>query len=60
MQAEAERKRTKEQKIMKANLKEKAEVSSDEWESAEEDAPVVQLQELLGDMRIDGSDEESD
>jgi hypothetical protein len=46
---------------MKANLKskdvnEEAE-DSDNWESVEEDAPVVKLEELLGNMKIEDSDE---
>ena len=41
---------------MEANLKEKEEIDSDDWESCEEDAPVVQLQELLANMHV-GADE---
>lgn len=43
---------------MKANLKNKEEAnSSEEWESDyEEDAPVVHLEELLGNMKICGDD----
>lgn len=44
---------------MKANLKSKEEDSDDDWESDyEEDAPVVQLEELLGNMKICDDDED--
>jgi hypothetical protein len=46
---------------MKANLKNKEakglDDSEEDWESVEEDAPVVKLEELLGNMKIEDSDE---
>lgn len=45
---------------MKANLKSKEireeDEESDNWESVEDDAPVVKLEELLGNMKIDDGD----
>lgn len=45
---------------MKANLKSKEireeDEESDNWESAEDDAPVVKLEELLGNMKIEDGD----
>lgn len=45
---------------MKANLKSKEireeDEESDNWESVEDDAPVVKLEELLGNMKIDDED----
>jgi len=45
---------------MKANLKSKEireeDEESDNWESVEDDAPVVKLEELLGNMKIEDSD----
>lgn len=41
LQQVAEEQRVKEAKLLKANLKQKDEVDSDDWESCEEDAPVV-------------------
>ena len=45
---------------MKANLKSKEireeDEESDNWESVEDDAPVVKLEELLGNMKIEDSE----
>jgi hypothetical protein len=45
---------------LKANLKSKEireeDEESDNWESVEDDAPVVKLEELLGNMKIEDSD----
>lgn len=50
--------------IMKANLKSKEAIEDDgsdeDWESVEEDAPVVKLEELLGNMKIEDSDEDDE
>ena len=49
-----EKLRKQSEAIYKANLKGKDEVSSEgDWESVEEDAPVIRLEELLGNMKID-------
>lgn len=62
LQAQASAARGKNEALMKANMKTKEEDSEDDWESDyEEDAPVVQLEELLGNMKIcDDDDEEQD
>lgn len=48
--------------LLKANLKDKkAEQDDDDdsdWESVEEDAPVVRLEELLANMNIEGKNDE--
>jgi len=31
-----------------------------DWESAEEDAPAVRLEELLGNMKLEGDDSEKE
>jgi len=41
--------------LIKASMKTKEEIGSD-YESAEEDAPVVRLEELLGNMKITDDD----
>jgi hypothetical protein len=41
-------------------LKQKENDSDSDWESVEEDAPVIRLEELLGNMKIEGSDEEEE
>ena len=46
--AEAERRKNDE--ILKANQKKKTEDDESDWESVEEDAPVIQLTDLLGNM----------
>ena len=48
--------------IMKANMKSNAMNQEDDsdWESVEEDAPVVRLEELLNNMKIDGDVEEDE
>ena len=58
MQEISEAQRIKEAKLLKANLKQKEEIDSDDWESCEEDAPVVQLQELLANMHVGGGDDD--
>ena len=46
---------------MKANIKGKEEDSDEDWESDyEEDAPVVHLEELLGNMKICDDDDDKD
>ena len=63
LQAAATATRNKNEAIVRANLKSKEENSDDDWESDyEEDAPVVKLEELLGNMKIcdDDDDEASD
>ena len=53
----AEEERFKNDQILKANQKKKGDDDSD-WESVEEDAPVIQLTDLLGNMNIGDDDEE--
>ena len=43
--------------LLKASLA-KEDENDEDWESAEEDAPAVRLEELLGNMKID--DDEND
>ena len=43
-------------KIQKANEKQKDEEDSD-WESCEDDAPVIKLEELLDNLKIDDGEE---
>lgn len=50
---ETEEQRIKNQKLLKANLKKKAEVQDDEYESPEEDAPQVKIEDLLADLKIE-------
>lgn len=56
--AKADQQRAKSQMLLKANLKDsknEKEVDDDDdsdWESVEEDAPVVKLEELLANMHI--------
>ena len=54
---QAEKIRKQNEKVLEANLKPKGDDDSD-WESAEEDAPVIKLEELLGNMNI--GEEDSD
>ena len=56
---QTEKQRQQSEAIYKANLKGKDECSSEgDWESVEEDAPVIRLEELLGNMKIgEDSDE---
>jgi len=59
MAAQADVDRLKNDRILKANLKNNDENADDvdsDWESVEEDAPVIQLQELLGNMKIEDED----
>ena len=62
---QSEKQRMQSEQIMKANIKQKKDMKKGEddsdWESVEEDAPVVRLEELLNNMKIDGDaeDEES-
>lgn len=60
--ATAEKKRIKAEKMMKANLKNRGEDKDSEgsWESAEEDAPAIRLEELLGNLKLDEDIPESD
>ena len=53
-----EKDRMKNEKIMKAALKKK-EDDEESWESVEEDAPVIKLEELLENLKIDDSKPES-
>ena len=56
---QAEKDRMKSDQIIKANMKQKEDQESEEsWESAEEDAPAIRLEELLGNMKIEGSEDE--
>jgi hypothetical protein len=44
-------------KIIKANLKKKEECENeDDWESVEEDAPIIKLEELLDNLKLGDSD----
>ena len=56
---QTEKERMKSDLIKKANLKTKDDKKDDDesWESAEEDAPVIRLEELLDNMKIEGEDE---
>ena len=60
----AEKQRQKNQLLLKANLKDKKTDNKDDddsdWESVEEDAPVVRLEELLANMNIQGQDDDED
>jgi hypothetical protein len=60
-QKENELNKAKNKAILKASLAKKDEDEGSGWESVEEDAPAIQLTELLDNMKIDGasSDEES-
>lgn len=60
MAEESAKERARNKAILKASLKKKGEESEGSgWESVEEDAPAIQLTELLGNMKIEGdSDEE--
>ena len=48
--------------MFEASLKTKDDVGDGDssWESVEEDAPAIKLEELLGNMRIAGGDEDDD
>ena len=52
----------KNRKLLEANLRKKEDNSDgSDWESCEEDAPVVKLEELLGNMNIgDGNEPEEE
>jgi len=59
-------KQRKEKALFKATLKREgkqtnsdSEEDEDNWESAEEDFPHVKLEELLDNLKIEGSDEEN-
>ena len=51
---EADRIRKKNDQIFKASLKKKGQDDDSDWESVEEDAPVIQLADLLDNMQIEG------
>jgi len=60
MAEETAAERAKNKAILKASIAKKEEDGEGSgWESVEEDAPAIQLTELLGNMKIEGdSDEE--
>lgn len=61
IQYQSEKQRLKLEAIQKANLKTKDDLDNDDsWESAEEDAPVIRLEDLLSNMKIDGDEEEDE
>jgi len=45
--------------LLKASLA-KPDEEDEDWESVEEDAPAVRLEELLGNMKLDDDDENKD
>ena len=45
--------------LLKASLA-KDDDNEEDWESAEEDAPAVRLEELLGNMKLDDENNDSD
>lgn len=51
---EAEKQRKKNDQIFKASLKKKDQDDDSDWESVEEDAPVIQLADLLDNLQIEG------
>jgi len=59
-----EKERVKSDMVYQAslNMKENIEEGDSDWESAEEDAPAVRLEELLSNMKIEdsGSDKEEE
>ena len=60
IQHQSEKQRQQSQQFIKANMKtieEKGDGDS-EWESAEEDAPAIKLEELLDNLKIDDAPEE--
>lgn len=49
--------------LLKQNMKRPEEMGGQgdsDWESAEEDAPAVRLEELLGNMKLEGDDSEKE
>ena len=58
----ADKERRKNQAIVKASIAKKEQDGDSDWESVEEDAPAVQLTELLDNMKIedDSGDEGSE
>lgn len=61
-QIESAAERAKNKAILKASIAKKDDEEGSGWESVEEDAPAIQLTELLGNMKIEGEsddDEES-
>jgi len=52
-----EKERKKAELLLKANLRDKEEGSASDWESAEEDAPAIKLEELLNNMKITDDNE---
>ena len=42
--------------VFKASLKKEEDGGDSSWESVEEDAPVIKLEELLGNMKIEDDD----
>ena len=61
---QTEKQRLQNERMMKANLKAKVEEDEEEegsdWESVEEDAPVIQLEDLLNNMKIDADENEEE
>jgi hypothetical protein len=54
-----EKNRFKSEQMIKANMKEK-EDGDESWESVEEDAPAIKLEDLLSNMKLDGGNEEEE
>lgn len=59
-QQESEKEKAKNKAILKASLAKKPDDEGSEWESAEEDAPAIQLAELLDNMKIEGESDDDD
>ena len=61
-QFQSEKQRQKDEAILKANMKKKEDQQDgdSDWESVEEDAPVIQLQDLLDNMKINDEGENDD
>ena len=56
-----EKERIKSEAVFKASLKMREDIDDeDSWESVEEDAPVIKLEELLGNLNIGDDDDEND
>lgn len=59
-QYQSEKQRIKSEAIIKANMKQMVEEGEDSWESAEDDAPAIRLEDLLDGMKINDDDEGED
>lgn len=49
---ETEESRLKNQRLQKVNIKQKHEVDEEDYESPEEDAPAIKIEDLLADLKI--------